>query len=79
MPSGVDGTQSRREFSSYTPPGTATDSHGGSDDNWLVGTMACKQCTPAAEHAAGNRCTNRLPTESRFVMQPCRVYSTAVP
>ena len=72
MPSGVDGTQSRREFSSNTPPGAATDPHGGSDDNWLVGSMACKQCTLAAKHAAGNRCTNRLPTESRFVMQPCR-------
>lgn len=53
---GVDGTKSRREFSSRTPPGAATDSHGGFDNNWLDGSMACKQCTLAAEHAAGNRC-----------------------
>jgi hypothetical protein len=39
-----------------TPPGAATDSHGGFDNNWLDGSMACKQCTLAAEHAAGNRC-----------------------
>ena len=61
--SGDDGTQSRREFSSRTPPGAATDSCGGFDNNWLVASMTCKQCTLAAEHAAGNRCTNRLPTE----------------
>lgn len=79
MPSGVNGTQSRREFSSYTPPRAATDSRGGSDNHWLGGSVACKKCTITAEHAAGNRCTNRLPTESRFVMQPRRVYSTAVP
>lgn len=60
---GDDGTQSRREFSSRTPPGAATDSYGGPDSNWLVGSMACKQCTLAAEHAAGNRCTNRIRTE----------------
>jgi hypothetical protein len=54
--SGVDGTKSRREFSSRTPPGAATDSHGGFDNNWLDGSMACKQCTLAAEHAAVNRC-----------------------
>jgi hypothetical protein len=61
--SGDDGTQSRRECSSRTPPGAATDSCGGFDNNWLVASMTCKQCTLAAEHAAGNRCTNRLPTE----------------
>ena len=61
--SGVDGTKSRREFSSRTPPGAATDSCGGPDKNWLVGSMACKQCTLAAKHAAGNRCTNRMRTE----------------
>jgi hypothetical protein len=47
-------------------------------NHWLRESVACKQCTHAAEHAAANRSTNRLRTEY-IAMQPRRAANTTLP